>query len=67
MLGETLRVGCVGTVSVHLYSRGEGHMKILMAMMMDDARAKGCDLLMLGGARKRYNYFGFEQAGWAYH
>ena len=66
VLGETLRVGCVGTVSVHPYSRGEGHMKRLMKMMTEDARAQGCDLLMLGGNRHRYNYFGFEQAGWAY-
>lgn len=64
--GDTLRVGCVGTVSVHLYSRGEGHMKRLMKMMIDDARAQEYDLLMLGGNRQRYNYFGFEQAGWAY-
>lgn len=63
---ETLRVGCVGTVSVHPYSRGEGHMKALMKMMTDDARVQGYDLLMLGGIRQRYNYFGFEQAGWAY-
>ena len=64
--GGTLKVGCVGTVSVHPYSRGEGHMKKLMAMMLEDARAQGYDLLMLGGIRQRYNYFGFEQAGWAY-
>ena len=64
--GEVLRVGCVGTVSVHPYSRGEGHMKRLMAMMTEDAQAQGYDLLMLGGIRQRYNYFGFEQAGWAY-
>ncbi len=66
VLDDTLRVGCVGTVSVHPYSRGEGHMKALMKMMLEDGRAQGCDLLMLGGNRQRYNYFGFEQAGWAY-
>ena len=64
--GSFLKVGCVGTVSVHPYSRGEGHMKKLMAMMLEDAAAQGYDLLMLGGIRQRYNYFGFEQAGWAY-
>ena len=64
--GGLLKVGCVGTVSVHPYSRGEGHMKKLMAMMLEDAAAQGYDLLMLGGIRQRYNYFGFEQAGWAY-
>ena len=64
--GGMLKMGCVGTVSVHPYSRGEGHMKRLMAMMLEDARAQGYDLLMLGGNRQRYNYFGFEEAGWAY-
>ena len=63
LLDDTLRVGCVGTVSVHPYSRSEGHMKRLMTMMLEDARAEGLDLLMLGGIRQRYNYFGFEQAG----
>ena len=66
ILDETLKVGCVGTVSVHPYSRSEGHMKALMKMMTDDARSQALDLLMLGGIRQRYNYFGFEQAGWAY-
>ncbi|MBR3504610.1 MAG: GNAT family N-acetyltransferase [Clostridia bacterium] len=66
LLDDTLRVGCVGTVSVHPYSRSEGHMMRLMTMMLEDARAEGLDLLMLGGIRQRYNYFGFEQAGWMY-
>ncbi len=64
--GGELKVGCVGTVSVHPYARSEGHMKRLMADMIADARAKGYDLLMLGGQRQRYNYFGFDQAGWSY-
>ena len=40
-------------------------MKVLMALMTADARAKNDDLLFLGGQRQRYNYFGFEQAGMA--
>ena len=63
VLDKTLHYGSVGTVSVHPYSRGEGHMKKLMPLMMADAKAKGDDLLFLGGQRQRYNYFGFEQAG----
>ena len=63
VLDKTLHYGSVGTVSVHPYSRGEGHMKELMSRMMADAKAKGDDLLFLGGQRQRYNYFGFEQAG----
>ncbi len=63
VLDRTLNMGFVGTVSVHLYSRGEGHMKVLMQQMTEDAKARGMDLLVLGGQRQRYNYFGFEQAG----
>ena len=65
VLDKTLHYGSVGTVSVHPYSRGEGHMKVLMSLMIADARAKNDDLLFLGGQRQRYNYFGFEQAGMA--
>ena len=65
--GGELRVGCVGTVSVHPYSRGEGHMKRLMADMIADAKKNDYDILMLGGQRQRYNYFGFEQGGWSYN
>ena len=63
--GQTLKCGYIGSVSVHKYHRGEGHMKKLMAMAMADARAKGCDMLILGGQRQRYGYFGFEPAGMA--
>jgi len=63
LLDRTISAGCVGTVSVHPYARGEGHMKKLMAMMAEDAAARNLDLLVLGGQRQRYNYFGFEQAG----
>lgn len=60
---DTLQCGFIGTVSVHPYARGEGHMKKLMHMVIDDARQQGKDMLILGGQRQRYNYFGFEQAG----
>lgn len=67
-LGDrTLRAGMVGTVSVHPYSRGEGHMKKLMAMMIDDAQQSGLDLLILGGQRQRYGYFGFDNFGCTPH
>ncbi|MGI6173348.1 MAG: GNAT family N-acetyltransferase [Christensenellales bacterium] len=61
--GTPLEVGTVGTVSVHPYARGEGHMRFLMHMMIDDMRQKGVDALVLGGQRQRYNYYGFEVAG----
>ncbi len=58
-----LNIGFVGTVSVHPYARGEGHMKRLMADMLADAKAQGYDMLALGGQRQRYGYFGFNAAG----
>lgn len=61
--GQELSFGLVGTVSVHPYARGEGHMKRLMQDMIEDQRAQGVDLLALGGQRQRYNHFGFEQVG----
>ena len=62
VLDETLKCGMIGSVSVHPYARGEGHMKRLMAMAAEDARERQYDLMILGGQRQRYNYFGFERA-----
>ena len=61
--GSALKLGFVGTVSVHPYARGEGHMKALMHMTRDNAIAQGMDMMILGGQRQRYNYFDFESAG----
>lgn len=58
-----LKLGYVGSVSVHGYHRGKGYMKQLMADMVQDAKARGLDLLALGGQRQRYQYFRFENAG----
>ena len=70
MLPETLRVpdgeiriGFLGSVSVHPYARGEGHMKALVPMVVEYARAEGIDLLALGGQRQRYEHFGFAPGG----
>lgn len=57
----TLRIGYVGSVSVHPSDRHAGHMKALMSLMLSDARARGFDLLLLGGQRQRYRYNGFER------
>ena len=62
-LDTVLTTGYVGTVSVHPYARGEGHMKQLMADMIADGRKRGYDMLVLGGQRQRYGYFGFEKGG----
>lgn len=66
VMGETLKTGYVGTVSVHPYARGEGHMKKLMQMALDEMRAEGCDLSLLGGQRQRYEYFGYSRGGISY-
>ncbi len=63
MDGLTLNLGYVGTVSVHPYHRGEGHMQKLMPMAVERSREAGIDLMSLGGQRQRYRYFGFEQGG----
>ena len=50
VLGETLRTGYLGTVSVHPFSRGEGHMKALMRMAIRRTAESGADLMMLGAS-----------------
>lgn len=59
----SLSAGLIGSVSVHEKSRGEGHMKKLMAMAIEDGKKKGLDLLILGGQRQRYAYWDFEMGG----
>ncbi len=61
--GEKLSCGFVGSVSVHPYHRSEGHMKRLMQDMLSYAREQDYDMLILGGQRQRYEYFGFEKGG----
>ncbi len=58
----TLKVGGIGTVSAHPYSRGKGYMKSLMNSAAKEIR-ESCDIGFLGGQRQRYQYFGFELAG----
>lgn len=66
MAGEKLSVGYVGSVSVHRLSRGAGHMKKLMEMQIEKAKTDGADMMVLGGQRQRYGYFGFSPVGGAY-
>ena len=66
VLGEELKYGFIGTVSVHQYSRGKGHMKKCMAMSTQYAREHGIDIMMLGGQRQRYEYYGYEPGAVAY-
>lgn len=60
---HTLNCGFIGSVSVHPYARSEGHMKKLMAMADSWMKKKGIDLAVLGGARQRYQYFGYTKGG----
>lgn len=64
---EMLKVGYVGTVSVHPEARGEGHMKALMKMAIKEMEKKGVDLSLLGGHRQRYEYFGYAKSGVSVH
>lgn len=66
VMDEVLHVGFIGTVSVHPYSRGMGHMKKCMAMSTEYAREHGIDIMALGGQRQRYEYYGYERGGTAY-
>lgn len=65
--GSRLKIGAIGSVAVHPYSRGKGYMKKLMKMAMDDAAKMGAELLILSGRRQRYGYFGFENGGIVYN
>lgn len=61
--GITLTFGHVGQVSVHPYHRGEGHMRALMHMAIQDMRDAGYyDFSNLGGLRQRYQYYGYMPA-----
>ncbi len=59
---HTLKVGSIGTVSVHPYERGKGHMKKLMTEAVEEIN-RSCDLGELDGQRQRYEYFGFTPSG----
>ena len=60
---HSLKLGFVGSVSVHERYRGRGYMKKLMEMILARGRTLGCDFLALGGQRQRYGYWGFECGG----
>lgn len=66
MAGESLRVGYLGSVSVHRNSRGAGHMRKLMEMSIERAKADQLDAVLLGGQRQRYAYYGFAPCGGTY-
>lgn len=61
--GKTLKVRGIGTVSVHPYTRGRGYMKTLMGNAVKEAEDEGAAMMILGGQRQRYEYFGFTCCG----
>lgn len=65
--GEEIKTGYIGTVSVHPEARGEGHMKKLMAMSMEQMIEDGVDAAFLNGRRQRYEYFGYAYGGCSYN
>lgn len=58
-----LSCGYIGSVSVHPYARGEGHMKKLMAMANAWMQERQMDLAILAGLRQRYQYYGYTKGG----
>ncbi len=53
-------VGNVATLPEH---EGKGYMRILMGYAMDELTRIGADASRLGGARQRYNRYGYEYCG----
>lgn len=64
--GRKLPCYGIGSVSVHPYSRSKGYMKTLMNNALAEAEQNGAALMMLGGKRQRYEYFGFTKCGTVY-
>lgn len=62
----TLRVGYLGSMSVHPRVRGQGTMGMLMQKQIERGLERGLDLMVLGGQRQRYQYSGFETGGTTY-
>lgn len=65
--GHRLRLGYLGSMSVHPCVRGQGVMKELVHRQIAIAQAEGLDMLALGGQRQRYQHYGFETCGTGYH
>jgi predicted acetyltransferase len=61
--GNIIKTRGIGNVAVHPYARGNGYMKKLMNMALDDMVSDGVALSVLGGRRQRYNYFSYDKLG----
>ena len=54
----------IGSVSTHPRLRGRGYLGEMMALADARARELGAAVAMLGGQRQRYQYYGFDHAGY---
>ncbi len=61
--GCEIKAAGIGNVGVHPSYRGEGYMKFCMALAMDDIKQSMADIAFLGGARQRYEPYGFYPTG----
>ena len=64
--GQPLNTGYIGSVSTYKYTRGSGYMIKLMEMQAESAKEKGIDVMLLGGQRQRYEYYGYSPIGGDY-
>lgn len=64
--GETMTVGGIGNVAVCPEDRKKGYMKLLMNASVEEMIREGVDFAVLHGQRQRYQYFGFENIGFAH-
>jgi predicted acetyltransferase len=61
--GEEIMFSTIGNVATLPEFEGRGMMKALMSQALLEAKRMGIDVARLGGARQRYNRYGFERAG----
>ena len=61
--GALLKIGGIGAVSTHEKYRGKGHMNDLLLKASELLKERKFDISWLGGDRKRYGNFGWENGG----
>ena len=64
--GSVYKFSIVGTVSTIPSCQGSGFMKVLMHSVDNECKKEGVVFSLLTGERQRYNFFGFEKAGFEY-
>jgi|GEM_PF-3125015 len=61
--GDEVEWWGLGNVATDKHYRGNGHMSALLEFWLDRMRERDVPLTELGGDRKRYNRYGWENAG----